>query len=157
MNNNKPQNKLNTADIDEGEPPPSYQEITPTNHHYQSSSSNYYQYNNQTSQSIYPQVPSPLPQQQIRYQTIEIPYTIRVNEQIRQRHRIYESRRFPLAAIFFLFGWFCPPLWFIGACCCAGSGNEYESFWGKVNFIMAMTLIISSVIYSMIVFPQYIF
>ncbi|KAI9484162.1 MAG: hypothetical protein EXX96DRAFT_561132 [Benjaminiella poitrasii] len=149
------------------------------------SPNHYHQHNAEAShQSIYPQIPSPLPQQQqlqypqpqtqtqlqpqsqtqqqqqqhyVRYQTIEIPYTetVRINEQMRQRRLMNESRRFPLAAIFFLFGWFCPPLWIIGACCCAASNNQYESFWGKVNFIMAMALIISSIIFSVIVIPDY--
>lgn len=50
-------------------------------------------------------------------------------------------------------GWknrFCPPLWVLGACCCSGSHNRYEAWWGKVNFIMAVMFIVSSIIYSMI-------
>ncbi|CAO3633939.1 unnamed protein product [Mucor fragilis] len=118
-------------------------------------------------QSLYPQVPSspppsqqpyqPLPAHQARYQTIELPYpstTPNVTPRMIRR-QIEERRKFPLAAIFFLFGWFCPPLWVIGACCCAGSRNQYESFWGKVNFIMAMAMIVSSIIYSIFAMSQY--
>ncbi|KAG2195009.1 hypothetical protein INT47_005609 [Mucor saturninus] len=94
--------------------------------------------------------PSPQPQRyQPRYQTIDIPYTANVNT--RRTH----DRKFPLAAIFFLFGWFCPPLWVIGACCCAGSRNPYEAFWGKANFIMAMALIVSSIVYSAFAMSEY--
>ncbi|KAI7852515.1 hypothetical protein BDC45DRAFT_513556 [Circinella umbellata] len=60
------------------------------------------------------------------------------------------ERGFPIAALFFLFGWFCPPFWVLGACCCSGSRNRYESWWGKANFIMAVMFIISSIVYSMI-------
>ncbi|ORZ14782.1 hypothetical protein BCR42DRAFT_492571 [Absidia repens] len=59
------------------------------------------------------------------------------------------ERQFPIAALFFLFGWFCPPLWFIGMCC-GGSSNRYENWWGKVNFIMAMATILTSIIYSIV-------
>ncbi|KAL1926867.1 hypothetical protein VTP01DRAFT_5197 [Rhizomucor pusillus] len=68
----------------------------------------------------------------------------------RRSHRYTTDRSFPIAALFFLFGWFCPPLWVLGACCCSGSRNPYESWWGKVNFIMAVMFILSSIIYSMI-------
>ncbi|SAM08247.1 hypothetical protein [Absidia glauca] len=67
------------------------------------------------------------------------------------------ERQFPLAALFFIFGWyvamkkFFPPLWFFGACCCAGSPNRYEDWWGKMNFIMAMATLITSMVYSIIV------
>ncbi|KAI8099840.1 uncharacterized protein BX664DRAFT_355222 [Halteromyces radiatus] len=61
------------------------------------------------------------------------------------------ERQFPLAALFFLFGWFCPPIWFLGACCCVGSWNQYENWWGKLNLIMALATIVTSIIYSMIV------
>lgn len=40
--------------------------------------------------------------QQARYQTIEIPYSVSTNARIRRNN---ERRKFPLAAIFFLFGW----------------------------------------------------
>ncbi|KAI8065579.1 hypothetical protein BC940DRAFT_320436 [Gongronella butleri] len=61
------------------------------------------------------------------------------------------DRRFPLALLFFLFGWFCPPLWFFGACCCVGHPNVYEAWWGRMNLVMAMTFMISSIIYSIAV------
>ncbi|CAO3590954.1 unnamed protein product [Absidia cylindrospora] len=62
---------------------------------------------------------------------------------------IERERQFPIAALFFLFGWFCPPLWFIGMCC-GGSSNRYENWWGKVNFIMAMATLLTSIIYSIV-------
>ncbi|KAI8642779.1 hypothetical protein BD408DRAFT_415923 [Parasitella parasitica] len=123
-------------------------------------------------QPLYPQIPpsspplaatqqfyQPLPPRQARYQTIELPFPATttpptVTHRARRR-QINERRKFPLAAIFFLFGWFCPPLWVIGACCCAGSRNEYESFWGKANFIMALAMIVSSIIYSIFAMSQY--
>ncbi|KAJ8661361.1 hypothetical protein O0I10_003113 [Lichtheimia ornata] len=102
------------------------------------------------------------PQQQY-YQTMPIPqhqhqsyfpggWTIpqQLPQQRQQRYFIDSSeRRFPLAALFFLFGWICPPLWILGACCCSGSRNRYEAWWGKANFIMAVMFIISSLLYSM--------
>lgn len=77
------------------------------------------QQHQQQSQSLYPQIPiSPPPtqtqhvyqpqQQQARYQTIELPYpstTPNVTDRMRRR-QIEERRKFPLAAIFFLFGWY---------------------------------------------------
>ncbi|KAI9252435.1 hypothetical protein BDA99DRAFT_181248 [Phascolomyces articulosus] len=96
------------------------------------------------------------PQQPTRYhyQSINVP----VHHQYYQggsviRRRIVvdpSERGFPIAALFFLFGWFCPPLWVLGACCCTASRNRYEAFWGKANFIMAVMFIISSIVYSMI-------
>ncbi|KAI8375191.1 hypothetical protein BD560DRAFT_392988 [Blakeslea trispora] len=121
-----------TSDVDT--PPPAYQESPPFNPNY----------------PIYPQIPTApqlvTPNTQVRYQTIEMPpHQIPSSE---RRQLVADHRKFPLAAIFFLFGWFCPPLWVIGACCCAGSRNPYESFWGKANFMMAMVMILTSVIYS---------
>lgn len=87
----------------------------------------------QPSQSLYPQIPSnpstpsapilfPQPQHyqqqpqhpqhpqqhpnQVRYQAIQIPYNV-TNDLLRERRRrqSVERRRFPLGAIFFLFGW----------------------------------------------------
>ncbi|CEP10146.1 hypothetical protein [Parasitella parasitica] len=73
-------------------------------------------------QPLYPQIPpsppplvatqrfhQPLPPQQARYQTIELPFPATttppvVTHRIRRR-QIEERRKFPLAAIFFLFGW----------------------------------------------------
>ncbi|KAI9007457.1 hypothetical protein CLU79DRAFT_778421 [Phycomyces nitens] len=63
--------------------------------------------------------------------------------------RIYETeRQFPLAAMMFLFGWVLPPLWILGACCCVGSRNPYEAWWGKANFIMVVLLLCSTITYS---------
>ncbi|KAI7878847.1 hypothetical protein K492DRAFT_170561 [Lichtheimia hyalospora FSU 10163] len=97
--------------------------------------------------------------QQYYYQTMPIPQHQHqsyfaggwmIPPQQRQRHFIDPSeRRFPVAALFFLFGWICPPLWILGACCCSGSRNRYEAWWGKANFIMAVMFIISSLLYSM--------
>lgn len=44
----------------------------------------------------------------------------------------------------------CPLLWFMGACCCAGRRNPYESFWGKANAVMGVLFILSSILYSMV-------
>ncbi|KAI9317738.1 hypothetical protein BX666DRAFT_1667148 [Dichotomocladium elegans] len=94
------------------------------------------------------------------YQTIHIPqqqghyadeFERYHRRRFRRRRMIDPSeRRFPIAALFFLFGWFCPPLWVLGACCCSGRRNHYESWWGKANFAMAVMFIISSVAYSTI-------
>ncbi|OBZ87272.1 hypothetical protein A0J61_04675 [Choanephora cucurbitarum] len=142
-------NNNNTSDVDQEAPPPAYQETPPFNPNYQPP------FHPSSSQPLYPQIPSApqlvTPNTQVRYQTIEMPSAEPVQISTQRRHQlIAEHRKFPLAAIFFLFGWFCPPLWVIGACCCAGSRNPYESFWGKANFFMAMVMIITSVIYSMI-------
>ncbi|KAI9495526.1 hypothetical protein BDB00DRAFT_236869 [Zychaea mexicana] len=104
----------------------------------------------------------PLPQQAtIRYQYHSInvpphrqppqhPQYYQGGSVIRRRIPDPSERGFPIAALFFLFGWFCPPLWVLGACCCSGSRNRYEAWWGKANFIMAVMFIISSIVYSMI-------
>ncbi|KAG0163646.1 hypothetical protein DFQ30_011239 [Apophysomyces sp. BC1015] len=109
--------------------------------------------------TLYPQLPSPQPhsppplppQNYTRYQTVVMPdntyYRIRQQPLIL---RNFDDRRFPMAALFFLFGWLCPLLWVMGACCCAGSRNRYEAWWGKVNFFMAIVLILSSIVYSMV-------
>ncbi|KAI8340549.1 hypothetical protein BC941DRAFT_417542 [Chlamydoabsidia padenii] len=91
--------------------------------------------------------------QQPRHHTIIITTTpSSQDERTALLNRVSETERhFPLAALFFIFGWFFPPLWFLGACCCAGSMNRYENWWGKLNFIMAMATLISSIIYSIIV------
>ncbi|SAM05459.1 hypothetical protein [Absidia glauca] len=60
------------------------------------------------------------------------------------------KRQFPVGAVFFLLGWFCPPFWFIGACCCANSPSPYENWWGKLNLILAAMTLLTSVVYSMI-------
>ncbi|KAI8879100.1 hypothetical protein K501DRAFT_336302 [Backusella circina FSU 941] len=96
-----------------------------------------------------PQAPPPRQYQPTSYHTMPIPVAYTTHIQDRQR------RGFPLAALFFLFGFFCPPLWVVGACCCASSRNEYESWWGKVNFVMAMGLIISSIIFSAVTLSDY--
>ncbi|KAI8062762.1 uncharacterized protein B0P05DRAFT_477061 [Gilbertella persicaria] len=163
----------NTSDVDQEAPPPAYQETPPFNPNYTSSSSQSPPFNphyqtphtpetHQAIQPLYPQMPmpqsmpmpQPMPVPQVRYQTIDIPYS-ESTVSVRHQRQLAERRKFPLAAIFFLFGWFCPPLWVIGACCCAASRNEYESFWGKVNFIMVMAMIASSIIYSMIAMSRY--
>lgn len=156
MNNNKKQpSRNNVSDVDELPPPP-YEEISspPFNPNYLPQSS--HPSPPSSSQRIYPQVPvqpssQPVYPQQVRYQTIELPMPV----QATQRRRMMERRQFPIAAIFFLFGWFCPPLWILGACCCAGSRNEYEAWWGKVNFVMAVVLIVSSIFYSIITMSHY--
>jgi hypothetical protein len=61
-------------------------------------------YHQQAMPQPQPSMPQPQP---VRYQTIEIPYpenTI-VNQQ-RRRRQLNERRKFPLAAFFFLFGWY---------------------------------------------------
>ncbi|KAI9305382.1 hypothetical protein BJ944DRAFT_265299 [Cunninghamella echinulata] len=60
------------------------------------------------------------------------------------------QRRFPFGALLFVFGWFCPPLWILGACCCSSSRNPYEAWWARLNLIMALLLLFSSVLYSML-------
>ncbi|KAI8364640.1 uncharacterized protein BYT42DRAFT_589912 [Radiomyces spectabilis] len=95
--------------------------------------------------------PQPYPPQ--NYQTIPMPSTPYGRHEARPllvRRPSENERRFPLAALFFLFGWFLPILWIFGACCCAGSRNRYEAWWGKLNFIMVMMLIVSTIVYSMI-------
>ncbi|KAI8976769.1 hypothetical protein BDB01DRAFT_802494 [Pilobolus umbonatus] len=103
-----------------------------------------YQYNQRpsyyTHANSYPSTPSPNPhtyRPRPYYDTVNLPP--RVTRQ---------NRRFPIGALFFLFGCLFPPLWIIGACCCASSRNEYEAWWGKVNFIFAMVLIMSSILWS---------
>lgn len=53
-------------------------------------------------------LPQPMPQPQpVRYQTIEIPYPENtIVNQRRRRGLLNERRKFPLAAFFFLFGWY---------------------------------------------------
>ncbi|ORE05967.1 hypothetical protein BCV72DRAFT_131796 [Rhizopus microsporus var. microsporus] len=145
----------NVGDVDDL-PPPSYEEVInpPFNPNYSASSSTAQpQPQPSISRPIYPQLPSPPPavQHHVRYQTIEIPMPV----QTQRRRMLMERRQFPIAAVFFLFGWFCPPLWILGACCCAGSRNEYEAWWGKVNFVMAVALLVSSIFYSIFTCLQY--
>ncbi|KAI9283199.1 hypothetical protein BY458DRAFT_495742 [Sporodiniella umbellata] len=124
------------SDVDE-QPPPPYQE---TENPQPSSSSFYPQAGYQNTGYPQPQ-PPPQPQQpqQPRYQTVQLPLPVQARQ---------NNRQFPLAAIFFLFGWFCPPLWILGACCCAGSRDKYEAWWGKVNFMMSILLIVTSLFFS---------
>ncbi|KAI7877235.1 hypothetical protein K492DRAFT_197833 [Lichtheimia hyalospora FSU 10163] len=61
------------------------------------------------------------------------------------------ERQFPVAALFFIFGWLCPPLWIVGACCCMGSQHRYESFWGNACLVMALIASLTSIIYSSVV------
>lgn len=58
------------------------------------------------------------------------------------------QRRFPFGALFFVFGWMMPPLWVIGACCCASSRHPSERFWAGLNLTMALLLLFSSLFYS---------
>ncbi|KAI8879512.1 hypothetical protein K501DRAFT_325461 [Backusella circina FSU 941] len=148
MSNNK--GKTNTSDLEDQ--PPSYQEAVPPFNP---------QYEQPSAPSLYPQQPSPMQmptpvistQAQYSaqggggYQTIQMPAT---PLRVRRRMQLEERRKFPLGALFFLFGFFCPPLWIVGACCCSSSRNEYEAWWAKVNFVMSMILIIASVICSAI-------
>ncbi|KAL0073614.1 hypothetical protein F4703DRAFT_1896461 [Phycomyces blakesleeanus] len=63
--------------------------------------------------------------------------------------RMYDTeRQFPLAAMMFLFGWVLPPIWILGACCCVGSRNSYEAWWGKANLVMVVLLLFSTITYS---------
>lgn len=115
----KQQPQYNTPDADDS-PPPAYQETPPFNPHYTNgSSSQQQQYSSAaytsppfnphyvahspphtpdpttpSAPNLYPQIPS-----QPQYQTIQIPYTVVTSR------RVTERRGFPLAAIFFLFGW----------------------------------------------------
>ncbi|CAO3595178.1 unnamed protein product [Absidia cylindrospora] len=57
---------------------------------------------------------------------------------------------FPVGALVFIFGWAFPPLWILGACCCAASRNPYEAWWARLNLTMALLLLVSSIIYSML-------
>jgi hypothetical protein len=41
-----------------------------------------------------------------------------------------------------------PPLWVIGACCCASSRHPSERFWAGLNLTMALLLLFSSLFYS---------
>lgn len=131
---NKMSKKYNPSDADDA-PPPAYQEVVdpPFNPNFSPSSSSQPSApqpphtpdinHNQQSQSLYPQIPSspvtfPQPQhyqpqqqqivrqQQGGYQAIEIPYNAN-SDLLRERRRRHalERRKFPLAAIFFLFGW----------------------------------------------------
>ncbi|KAI8979577.1 hypothetical protein BDF20DRAFT_819905 [Mycotypha africana] len=161
----------NTSDVDDS-PPPAYEEAPAFNPNYpaQSSSIAYPSPHFNSHYNLYPQAPPsgpvshvqyqrhnyhPQQQQYHTYQAIEIPYPVGYSNQQALLRLREENRRFPLAALLFLFGWFCPPLWIIGACCCAGSNNSYEAFWGKVNFTMAMILIISSIVYSAFAMSEY--
>ncbi|KAI8333979.1 hypothetical protein BC941DRAFT_433511 [Chlamydoabsidia padenii] len=63
------------------------------------------------------------------------------------------NRRFPIGSVFFLLGWFCPPFWFIGACCCVGSSSQYENWWGKLNLILAIAVVVITILYSFIHWP----
>lgn len=72
---------------------PSPPMVFPQPHHYQ-------QHQQQQRQPYFPQH-NHHPNQQVRYQTIEIPYTASVNSRI----RINDRPAFPLAAVLFLFGW----------------------------------------------------
>ncbi|ORZ22167.1 hypothetical protein BCR42DRAFT_405628 [Absidia repens] len=59
-------------------------------------------------------------------------------------------RSFPVGALIFIIGWAFPPLWILGACCCAASRNPYEAWWARLNLTMALLLLVSSIIYSML-------
>ncbi|KAI9246746.1 hypothetical protein BDA99DRAFT_543220 [Phascolomyces articulosus] len=90
---------------------------------------------------------SPGPQQQPQYRAIIIehsttPVLIASGTE----------RQFPVAALFFIFGWICPFLWIVGACCCAGSWQPYESWWGHANMLMAITFTMASLIYTAVLF-----
>ncbi|RCI04452.1 hypothetical protein CU098_012277 [Rhizopus stolonifer] len=136
MNTNNKKQTSNASDVDE-QPPPPYQETE-----------------NSSTSSLYPQPPPTQPvyhhppprHNQPRYQAVQIPLPVQTRQ---------NRRQFPLAAIFFLFGWFCPPLWILGACCCAGSRNDYEAWWGKVNFVMSVLLIVSSIFFSIFTMSRY--
>ncbi|KAI8097154.1 uncharacterized protein BX664DRAFT_325670 [Halteromyces radiatus] len=67
-----------------------------------------------------------------------------------QQQQPIVHRRFPIGAIIFILGWFCPPFWVLGACCCASSSNPYEAWWARLNLTMALLLLFSSILYSML-------
>lgn len=78
------------------------------------------------------------------FHTIHIPH-------YRPHHPVVtEERRFPIGALLFVFGWMFPPLWILGACCCASSRNPYEAWWARLNLVMALLLLVSSIVYSML-------
>ena len=62
------------------------------------------------------------------------------------------ERQFPIAALFFIFGFICPFFWIVGACCCAGSWQPYEAWWGNANLFMTVVFIMASLIYTTIMF-----
>ncbi|KAI7855542.1 hypothetical protein BDC45DRAFT_505314 [Circinella umbellata] len=64
------------------------------------------------------------------------------------------ERHFPVAALFFIFGWMCPFLWFVGACCCASSWHRYEAWWGQANMWMAIVFTMASLIYTTVLFAN---
>ncbi|ORY90042.1 hypothetical protein BCR43DRAFT_499919 [Syncephalastrum racemosum] len=81
------------------------------------------------------------------YQTIPIPP--RATQVIYRRQLSNPAERhFPIACLFFLLGWFCPPLWLFGACCCSGSRNRYEAWWGKLDLVMAVLFFITTILVS---------
>ncbi|KAI8330881.1 hypothetical protein BC941DRAFT_439829 [Chlamydoabsidia padenii] len=119
----------------------------------------------QQPQPNHPQVSFPIPQpyshpthhsplyqhQGSQYGTVPPPagfHTIHIPPH--HHHHIQPERRFPFGAILFVFGWFAPPLWILGACCCASSRNPYEAWWARVNLIMVILLVVSSIVYSML-------
>ncbi|KAI9495047.1 hypothetical protein BDB00DRAFT_815627 [Zychaea mexicana] len=62
------------------------------------------------------------------------------------------QRQFPVAALFFIFGFLCPFFWIVGACCCAGSWQPYEAWWGNANMLMSIVFIMASLIYTAVMF-----
>ncbi|KAI9306992.1 hypothetical protein BJ944DRAFT_229009 [Cunninghamella echinulata] len=148
--------------------PDAQEDLPPT---YQESSSTQPAYDDRivdSAQNISPYNPNYSPQQQQQqqqksnqnpsYQTIVITTsspspTRAIHEQERIRLLNTNERpdhAFPLAALFFIFGWFCPILFFIGACCCVGHRNPYEAWWGKLNLIMSIAFLMTSIIYSIV-------
>ncbi|KAI8144514.1 hypothetical protein BJV82DRAFT_667716 [Fennellomyces sp. T-0311] len=126
----------------EAPPPPDPQYYQQQQYHQQQ----YHQQQYHQHQYYHQQATQANPPIRYQYQSINMPQ----QPVIRRRMVDSSERGFPIAALFFLFGWFCPPLWVLGACCCSASRNRYEIWWSKVNFIMVVMFIISSIVYSMI-------
>ncbi|CAO3616249.1 unnamed protein product [Cunninghamella blakesleeana] len=147
---------INTSDAHE-DLPPSYQESS--HHATLNNNNNNNNIGNNHPQNIEPYNPNYQQQQQQHHTIILTTNTSSLGnnnngqeERIALLNREYQENAFPLAALFFIFGWFCPILFFIGACCCAGNpNNRYENFWGKANLIMSIAFLISSITYSIVI------
>ncbi|KAG2180388.1 hypothetical protein INT44_003390 [Umbelopsis vinacea] len=63
----------------------------------------------------------------------------------------YRYQGFPSAALIFLLGWLCPPLWLLGACCCINSRNPFNVWWARACLVMFCFTVISAVIAGSIV------
>ncbi|ORX60606.1 hypothetical protein DM01DRAFT_1317224 [Hesseltinella vesiculosa] len=106
------------------------------------------------SQSLYPQAPTPgssTPQPYINVQLGYAQQRQQQSQQVQQQQQPRQSRRsgFPIGALCFILGWFCPPFWFFGACCCMG-GNRYDRWWYRLNLFMSLIILFTTAIYTVV-------